>query len=214
MTIGPFSHLRPGSACRRRRRDRQLRRGQEQPRSARGVKQHHMSYLGDAEIGGGHERRRRHDHRELGRPRKNRTASAPNAFLGVDTMLVAPVDGRRGREDRRRRRRHEGRPARQARGRRAGPDPRAARQAAEPAAKPESSRPLRGGLSVSSRSARSCPGPPDAPRGLLRRGRDRPRLGPAQPDRPARRGGQRRRPGASAACSTIPAGSSPSRSSG
>ena len=41
--------------------------------SGRGVKQHHMSYLGDADIGERDERRRRHDHRELRRHAKHQT---------------------------------------------------------------------------------------------------------------------------------------------
>ena len=57
---------------------------------------------------------------------KHRTTIGERVFLGVDTMLRAPVDARRRRADRCRRGRHEGRPGRQARGRRAGPDPRAA----------------------------------------------------------------------------------------
>ena len=91
VTIGPFSHLRPGTVVGRRRRGRQLRRGQEH--AARGrLQQHHMSYLGDAEIGedvniGAGTITANYDG-----TRKHRTTIGDGAFIGVDTMLVAPVE--------------------------------------------------------------------------------------------------------------------------
>ena len=85
-----------------------------------------MSYLGDAEVG---------EQVNIGAgtitanydgTRKHTTTIGDGAFIGVDTMLVAPIDGRRGRQDRRRLRRHPRRARRQAGRRRPGPDPRAA----------------------------------------------------------------------------------------
>ena len=91
VTIGPFSHLRPGSV---------IGQGAEvgnfaelkNTRLGAGVKQHHVSYLGDAELGeatnvGAGTITANWDGRT-----KNRTTIGPRAFLGVDTMLVAPVE--------------------------------------------------------------------------------------------------------------------------
>jgi bifunctional UDP-N-acetylglucosamine pyrophosphorylase/glucosamine-1-phosphate N-acetyltransferase len=90
-TIGPFSHLRPGSL---------VGRGAEVGNFAElknaslgaGSKQHHMSYLGDAEIG---------ERANIGAgavtanydgTKKHRTTIGDGAFIGVDTMIVAPRD--------------------------------------------------------------------------------------------------------------------------
>ena len=90
-SIGPFSHLRRGS---------HVGAGAEVGNFAElknttlgaGVKQHHMSYLGDAELG---------DRTNVGAGTitanwdgrtKNRTTIGADAFLGVDTMLVAPIE--------------------------------------------------------------------------------------------------------------------------
>jgi bifunctional UDP-N-acetylglucosamine pyrophosphorylase/glucosamine-1-phosphate N-acetyltransferase len=91
VTIGPFAHLRPGSS---------IGRGSEvgnfaelkNTRLEAGVKQHHVSYLGDAYLGartnvGAGTITANYDGR-----RKNRTTIGEGAFLGVDTMLVAPVE--------------------------------------------------------------------------------------------------------------------------
>jgi bifunctional UDP-N-acetylglucosamine pyrophosphorylase/glucosamine-1-phosphate N-acetyltransferase len=90
-SIGPFSHLRPGTVV-----------GQgaevgnfaelKNTRLGPGVKQHHVSYLGDAELGeatnvGAGTITANWDGRT-----KNRTTIGARAFLGVDTMLVAPVE--------------------------------------------------------------------------------------------------------------------------
>ena len=88
---GPFAHVRPGSS---------IGRGAEvgnfaelkNTRLEAGVKQHHVSYLGDAHLGartnvGAGTITANYDGR-----RKNRTTVGEGAFLGVDTMLVAPVD--------------------------------------------------------------------------------------------------------------------------
>jgi bifunctional UDP-N-acetylglucosamine pyrophosphorylase / glucosamine-1-phosphate N-acetyltransferase len=88
-TVGPFSHLRPGSI---------VGRGAEVGNFAElknahlgaGSKQHHVSYLGDAEIG---------ERANIGAgaitanydgERKHRTTIGDGAFIGVDTMIVAP----------------------------------------------------------------------------------------------------------------------------
>ncbi len=56
----------------------------------------HLSYIGDAEIGDGHEHRRRQHHRELqARARaqpKERTKIGSNVRTGVDNTFVAPVE--------------------------------------------------------------------------------------------------------------------------
>ncbi len=88
-TVGPLSHLRPGSV---------VGRGAEVGNFAElknthlgpGSKQHHMSYLGDADIG--------HDVNigagaitaNYDGARKHRTTIGDGAFIGVDTMIVAP----------------------------------------------------------------------------------------------------------------------------
>ena len=81
-----------------------------------------MSYLGDAELG---ERARTSAPGTITAnydgARKHRTTIGERVFLGVDTMLRAPIDDRRRRQDRRRRRRHPRRARRQAGGRRARP---------------------------------------------------------------------------------------------
>jgi bifunctional UDP-N-acetylglucosamine pyrophosphorylase/glucosamine-1-phosphate N-acetyltransferase len=90
VTIGPFSHLRPGSV---------IGRGAElgnyaevkNSRLGAGVRQHHMSYLGDADLGedtnvGAGTITANFDGRQ-----KHRTTIGRRVFLGVDTMLRAPV---------------------------------------------------------------------------------------------------------------------------
>ncbi len=90
-TIGPYSHVRPGSVVGR---GAQVGNFAElkNTRLGAGVKQHHVSYLGDAELG---------DETNVGAGTitanwdgrtKNRTIIGARAFLGVDTMLVAPVE--------------------------------------------------------------------------------------------------------------------------
>lgn len=90
-TVGPYSHLRPGS---------QIGEGAEignfaevkNSRLGRRVKQHHMSYLGDAELGDGTNVGAGTITANWDGRAKNRTKVGENAFLGVDTMLVAPVE--------------------------------------------------------------------------------------------------------------------------
>jgi bifunctional UDP-N-acetylglucosamine pyrophosphorylase / glucosamine-1-phosphate N-acetyltransferase len=89
--IGPFSHLRPGTVVGR---GAQVGNYAElkNTRLGAGSRQHHMSYLGDAEIG---------DHVNIGAgaitanydgTHKHPTTIGAGAFIGVDTMLVAPVE--------------------------------------------------------------------------------------------------------------------------
>jgi len=90
VSIGPFSHLRPGSEI-----------GDwaeignfaevKNSRLGEQVKQHHVSYLGDAELGAGTNVGAGTITANWDGRRKNRTVVGAGAFLGVDTMLVAPV---------------------------------------------------------------------------------------------------------------------------
>jgi bifunctional UDP-N-acetylglucosamine pyrophosphorylase/glucosamine-1-phosphate N-acetyltransferase len=90
VSIGPFSHIRPGSEI-----------GDlaeignyaevKNSRIGEGVKSHHVSYLGDAELGAGTNVGAGTITANWDGTRKNRTLVGPRAFLGVDTMLVAPV---------------------------------------------------------------------------------------------------------------------------
>ncbi len=90
VRVGPFSHLRPGS---------RIERGAEignyaevkNSRVGEGVKSHHVSYLGDADLGAGTNVGAGTITANWDGRRKNRTTVGPKAFLGVDTMLVAPV---------------------------------------------------------------------------------------------------------------------------
>ncbi len=90
-TVGPFSHLRPGSV---------VGAGAEVGNFAElknttlgeGSKQHHVSYLGDASIGprvniGAGAITANYDGTS-----KHRTTIGEGAFIGVDTMIVAPRD--------------------------------------------------------------------------------------------------------------------------
>ena len=90
VTVGPYSHLRPGTyLC------AGVHIGNfaevKNARLGRGVKMGHMSYIGDAEVG---------DETNIGAGTvttnfdglvKHRTVIGRGAFLGSDTMLVAPV---------------------------------------------------------------------------------------------------------------------------
>jgi bifunctional UDP-N-acetylglucosamine pyrophosphorylase / glucosamine-1-phosphate N-acetyltransferase len=88
--VGPFSHLRPGSHVGP---DSEVGNFAElkNTRLGRRVRQHHMSYLGDAELGdetnvGAGTITANYDGR-----RKHRTTIGKRVFLGVDTMLRAPL---------------------------------------------------------------------------------------------------------------------------
>jgi bifunctional UDP-N-acetylglucosamine pyrophosphorylase/glucosamine-1-phosphate N-acetyltransferase len=88
--VGPFSHLRPGSV---------VGRGAEvgnfaelkNARLGEGVKQHHVSYLGDAELGAGTNVGAGTITANYDGTTKHRTTVGERVFLGVDTMLRAPV---------------------------------------------------------------------------------------------------------------------------
>ena len=89
--IGPYSHLRPGSV---------VGRGAEvgnyaelkNTRLGPGSKQHHMSYLGDTETGEGVNIGAGTVTANYDGSRKHKTTIGDGAFIGVDTMIVAPRD--------------------------------------------------------------------------------------------------------------------------
>jgi UDP-N-acetylglucosamine diphosphorylase/glucosamine-1-phosphate N-acetyltransferase len=88
-SVGPYSHLRPGSVVGRGAAVGNFAELKNTHLGA-GSKQHHMSYLGDAEIGekvniGAGAITANYDG-----TRKHRTTIGDGAFIGVDTMIVAP----------------------------------------------------------------------------------------------------------------------------
>ncbi len=89
-TVGPFSHLRPGSSIGP---DVQLGNFAEvkNSRLERGVKQHHVSYLGDAHVGAGTNVGAGTITANYDGVHKHHTEIGEGVFLGVDTMLRAPV---------------------------------------------------------------------------------------------------------------------------
>ena len=91
-----------------------------------------MSYLGDAAVGEGVNIGAGAITANYDGTRKHPTTIGDGAFIGVDTMIIAPRDDRRGRPDRGRRRGDARRARRQARGRHPGAHPRAPRETAEP----------------------------------------------------------------------------------
>jgi bifunctional UDP-N-acetylglucosamine pyrophosphorylase / glucosamine-1-phosphate N-acetyltransferase len=88
--VGPFSHLRPGSHVGP---DAEVGNFAELKAThlGRGVKQHHMSYLGDAEVGEGTNVGAGTITANYDGRRKHRTTIGERVFLGVDTMLRAPI---------------------------------------------------------------------------------------------------------------------------
>lgn len=90
VTIGPFSHLRPGSHVGRR---SEIGNYAEIKNSRLGehVRQHHMSYLGDADVGAETNVGAGTITANYDGVRKHRTTIGEGVFLGVDTMLRAPV---------------------------------------------------------------------------------------------------------------------------
>jgi bifunctional UDP-N-acetylglucosamine pyrophosphorylase / glucosamine-1-phosphate N-acetyltransferase len=90
VSIGPFSHLRPGSSIGR---GAEIGNYAEIKNSRLGprVKQHHNSYLGDAEVGAGTNVGAGTITANYDGQQKFRTTIGEDVFLGVDTMLRAPV---------------------------------------------------------------------------------------------------------------------------
>jgi bifunctional UDP-N-acetylglucosamine pyrophosphorylase/glucosamine-1-phosphate N-acetyltransferase len=90
VTIGPFSHLRPGAHVGPR---SEIGNYAEIKNSHLGehVRQHHMSYLGDAEVGADTNVGAGTITANYDGVRKHRTTIGERVFLGVDTMLRAPV---------------------------------------------------------------------------------------------------------------------------
>ncbi len=89
-TIGPFAHIRGGAeigdGC-------EVRNYAEvkNSRLGRGVKMHHFSYLGDADVGEGANIAAGTITCNYDGIAKHRTVIGARAFIGSDTMLVAPV---------------------------------------------------------------------------------------------------------------------------
>jgi bifunctional UDP-N-acetylglucosamine pyrophosphorylase/glucosamine-1-phosphate N-acetyltransferase len=90
VTIGPFSHLRPGVHVGRR---SEIGNYAELKNSHLGehVRQHHTSYLGDADVGADTNVGAGTITANYDGVRKHRTTIGERVFLGVDTMLRAPV---------------------------------------------------------------------------------------------------------------------------
>ncbi len=88
-TVGPFSHIRPGSVVGR---GAMVGNFAEMKNThlGPGSKQHHMSYLGDAEIGQGVNIGAGTITANYDGTRKHPTTIGDGAFIGVDTMIVAP----------------------------------------------------------------------------------------------------------------------------
>jgi bifunctional UDP-N-acetylglucosamine pyrophosphorylase/glucosamine-1-phosphate N-acetyltransferase len=88
--VGPFAHLRPGSSVGP---GAEIGNFAEIKNSRLGarVRQHHMSYLGDAEVGEGTNVGAGTITANYDGTRKHRTTIGRDVFLGVDTMLRAPV---------------------------------------------------------------------------------------------------------------------------
>ncbi len=90
VTIGPFSHLRPGAHVGRR---SEIGNYAEIKNSRLGehVRQHHNSYLGDADVGAETNVGAGTITANYDGTHKHRTTIGEGVFLGVDTMLRAPV---------------------------------------------------------------------------------------------------------------------------
>ena len=90
VTIGPYSHLRPGAHVGTR---SEIGNYAEIKNSRLGehVRQHHSSYLGDADVGRDTNVGAGTITANYDGVRKHRTTIGEGVFLGVDTMLVSPV---------------------------------------------------------------------------------------------------------------------------
>jgi bifunctional UDP-N-acetylglucosamine pyrophosphorylase/glucosamine-1-phosphate N-acetyltransferase len=91
VQIGPFAHLRPGSSI-----GRGAKLGNyaevKNSRLEPGVQQHHVSYLGDAHVGARANIGAGTITANYDGVHKNPTTIGEGAFIGVDTMLIAPVE--------------------------------------------------------------------------------------------------------------------------
>ncbi len=90
VTVGPFSHLRPGAHVGAR---SEIGNFAEIKNSRLGehVRQHHVSYLGDADVGRDTNVGAGTITANYDGVRKHRTTIGERVFLGVDTMLRAPI---------------------------------------------------------------------------------------------------------------------------
>jgi bifunctional UDP-N-acetylglucosamine pyrophosphorylase/glucosamine-1-phosphate N-acetyltransferase len=89
-SVGPFAHLRPGSSVGRAAEVGNFAELKATRLGARS-KQHHVSYLGDATVGAGVNIGAGTITANYDGRRKHRTTIGDGAFVGVDTMLVAPI---------------------------------------------------------------------------------------------------------------------------
>ena len=91
VRIGPFAHLRPGASI-----GRGARLGNfaevKASRVGPGVQQHHFSYIGDADVGAGANIGAGTVTVNYDGRRKHRTVIGEGAFIGSDSMLIAPVE--------------------------------------------------------------------------------------------------------------------------
>jgi bifunctional UDP-N-acetylglucosamine pyrophosphorylase/glucosamine-1-phosphate N-acetyltransferase len=91
VLVGPFAHLRPGAHI-----GSGAKIGNfaevKQSRLGRGVQQHHFSYVGDADVGAGVNIGAGTVTANYDGVRKNRTVIGEGAFIGSDSMLIAPVE--------------------------------------------------------------------------------------------------------------------------
>jgi bifunctional UDP-N-acetylglucosamine pyrophosphorylase / glucosamine-1-phosphate N-acetyltransferase len=89
--IGPFAYLRPGAHL-----ERDAKAGAfvevKNSRIGEGAKVPHLAYVGDAEVGAGSNLGAGTITANYDGFRKNRTTIGRNARIGVDTMLIAPVE--------------------------------------------------------------------------------------------------------------------------
>jgi bifunctional UDP-N-acetylglucosamine pyrophosphorylase/glucosamine-1-phosphate N-acetyltransferase len=89
--VGPFAYLRPGARL-----ERGAKAGAfvevKNSRIGEGAKVPHLAYVGDADVGAGSNLGAGTITANYDGFRKNRTVIGENARLGVDTMLIAPVE--------------------------------------------------------------------------------------------------------------------------
>ncbi len=90
-SVGPFAYLRPGTAL-----ERDAKAGAfvevKNSHVGKGAKVPHLSYVGDADVGAGSNLGAGTITANYDGFRKNRTTIGRDVRIGVDTMLIAPVD--------------------------------------------------------------------------------------------------------------------------